>query len=334
MKMEKILSIIIPTYNMEDLLPRCLDSLIIKEKFDNLDIIIVNDGSEDKSSDIGHQYEMNFPNVIRVIDKPNGNYGSCINCGLKKAKGKYVKVLDSDDYFNKLEFSKFVELLLSLDADAVLTDYTVVQSDKRKLIRTMSDKTIGKIVQIDDMPIRFVQMHGITYKTKLLRDMDYKQTEGISYTDQEWIFFPFFFLKDIIYYPLNIYQYVLGREGQTMNADIVLKCYSHTLKSVLRMMDYYAHFDRLTLSENRIKYLSSRIIGRCFVLYKIFLIKQSNEDYDDVSCRLLDESLKKCDLYLYEKVGHMPIHRFLPYYFIERWRVNNKRVTNFLLRKL
>ena len=88
----KTLSIIIPAYNMELYLRKCLNSLIIDRNFDLLDIIIVNDGSKDGTLEIAKEYECKYPSVCRVIDKPNGNYGSCVNIGLKNAIGKYVKL--------------------------------------------------------------------------------------------------------------------------------------------------------------------------------------------------------------------------------------------------
>ena len=87
---------------MESLLPRCLDSLIINKNLEKLEVWVVNDGSKDRSSVIGHQYEERYPGVINVIDKPNGNYGSCINAALPKCTGKYVKILDSDDSFDTI----------------------------------------------------------------------------------------------------------------------------------------------------------------------------------------------------------------------------------------
>ena len=90
--MNKILTIIIPTYNMEKYLRRCLDSLIIDEEgMKQLEVLVINDGSKDSSSQIAHEYQDKYPDTFRVIDKENGNYGSCINRGLKEATGKYVK---------------------------------------------------------------------------------------------------------------------------------------------------------------------------------------------------------------------------------------------------
>ena len=86
--MEKILTIVIPTYNMQDYLRRCLESLIVPEKqMKQLEVLVINDGSKDNSSAIAHEYQDKYHDTFRVIDKGNGNYGSCVNRGLQEAKG-------------------------------------------------------------------------------------------------------------------------------------------------------------------------------------------------------------------------------------------------------
>ncbi len=90
----KLLSLIIPTYNMEALLPRCLDSLLVPETLERLEVMVVNDGSKDGSLAVANRYKERFPQTLTVIDKPNGNYGSTINVALPVAQGKYVKVVD------------------------------------------------------------------------------------------------------------------------------------------------------------------------------------------------------------------------------------------------
>ena len=116
MYMDKILTIIIPTYNMSEYLDTCLKSLIIESNL--LEFLIINDGSKDNSLDIAKKYEKKYPHIFRTIDKPNGNYGSCINRGLKEATGKYVKVLDADDKFNTDNLMNLVEIAQETNVDA------------------------------------------------------------------------------------------------------------------------------------------------------------------------------------------------------------------------
>ena len=110
--MEKLLTLIIPTYNMEKYLRTCLGSLIIGEWQELLEVLVINDGSKDSSSAIAHEYANKHPESFHVIDKENGNYGSCVNRGLKEATGKYVKVLDADDSFDTANFENYLCFLI------------------------------------------------------------------------------------------------------------------------------------------------------------------------------------------------------------------------------
>ncbi|MDE5929626.1 MAG: glycosyltransferase family 2 protein, partial [Muribaculaceae bacterium] len=131
--MEKQISIIIPTYNMEKYIGKCLDSLLTPE-FEQVEVLVVNDGSKDRSSEIAHGYADRYSGSIRVIDKPNGNYGSCINAALPLATGRYVKVLDADDTFDTEAFSELVRMLADIDDDVVVTPFTVVDTDGNILV--------------------------------------------------------------------------------------------------------------------------------------------------------------------------------------------------------
>ncbi len=105
----RLLSVIIPSYNTEIYLARCLDSLLYhSDILKQLDIIVVNDGSKDHTSEIAQEYQAKFPDTITVINKENGGHGSTINAGIKVAQGKYLKVLDSDDWVNINDFGNFV----------------------------------------------------------------------------------------------------------------------------------------------------------------------------------------------------------------------------------
>ena len=117
--MNKILTIVIPTYNMEKYLDKCLTSLVIEDRelMKQLEILVVIDGSKDRSSEIAHAYQVRYPQTFIVIDKENGNYGSCINRGLKEAAGKYIKVLDADDCYNSKSLQQHLELLRIVDVD-------------------------------------------------------------------------------------------------------------------------------------------------------------------------------------------------------------------------
>lgn len=260
--MTKILSIVIPTYNMAKLLPRCLDSLVCPELEETLEVLVVNDGSKDNSLEIAQEYESRYASIIRAIDKPNGNYGSTINKGIELATGKYFRICDSDDYYNNKELCMLIRKLKDCDADMVLTDYVV---DREGHSTRMSIKGImpDKQMYLDDLDISKIQnyaMHSLTIKTSLLKDYKIKLQTGISYTDIEYCYYPLKHAKDIYYLDKSVYRYQVGRDGQTVSLESQLRCMSHMVKIINRMLDDLSNHISESVDKNR-SFVASRIIN-------------------------------------------------------------------------
>ena len=160
---DKILSIIVPSYNMEAYLPKCLGSLIIddKELLQELDVIVVNDGSKDRTSELAHEFAANYPGVFRVIDKPNGHYGSCINAALPLVAGVFVKVLDADDWLDTEVLKSFLRTLLTSESsnekvDLFLTDFNYRYSETNTIQRFTINLPISKALNAETCNLRFI----------------------------------------------------------------------------------------------------------------------------------------------------------------------------------
>ena len=244
--MEKQISIIIPTYNMEKYIGKCLDSLMIPE-FDEVEVLVVNDGSKDRSSEIAHSYADRYLDSIRVIDKPNGNYGSCINAALPLATGRYVKVLDADDSFDTSAFSKFIKELRNCNEDAVLTTFRFINEDG-EVTRIVDTVFSAKGVETASCNFDEVentqfsiynQMHLLSYNRSIFERFDYHQTEGISYTDTEWAIIPLSFCKTARFININLYRYLFGRPGQTTTEEQMRKSISHFGKVAYDLAYYF-----------------------------------------------------------------------------------------------
>lgn len=140
----KLLSIIIPTYNMEALLEKDLQSLVLptRERRGQLDVIVVIDGGKDRSSAIAHSFADRYPETFRVLDKANGNYGSCINAALPLVRGKYVRVMDADDTYYTDNLPGYLDALESQDAELVLTPYDRVD-EKGQIVKRETLPLIG-----------------------------------------------------------------------------------------------------------------------------------------------------------------------------------------------
>lgn len=305
--MNKILTIVIPTYNMERYLERCLNSLIVSDDLmDRLEILVVNDGSKDRSSEIAHLYEEKYPQSFRVIDKENGNYGSCINRGLTEASGKYIKILDADDWFDTANLERLLSLMTETDADCVMTDMTQVDetgetvSTWRYSLPKNSACSLGELTMLPSNEL--IWMHCVAYKTENLRCINYHQTEGISYTDQEWIYLPMATCKSIYYYPIVVYKYLVGRDGQTMNPAVFKKNFWMEIKGTINMahqLSQYNHCDDVAYS-----YLRKRLLGRAMVCYGCYLEKYNMSTCHDEMVAL-DTMFKNKLPLLYDKLDDL-----------------------------
>lgn len=332
--MQKVLSIIIPTYNMEMYLPRCIDSLVKSELVvPYLEIIIVNDGSKDRSLEIAQSYQEKFPLSIIVINKENGNYGSCINAALKVATGKYIRVIDADDWVNSEEFALFVEKLKTTESDLILTDYSKVYANENKITTSfnLEDDHIYKVSEaLSLLELKDFQMHAVTYRIAILKG--YVQTEGISYTDQEWIFYPIQNVEKIIYLKQNVYQYFIGREGQTMDLKVVVKRVNQQINIVEKMIEWYSQnlLDINTNTEKK-KYFTDRLIMLLSGVYKIILLTAN--DNKTTLLNNLDNKLKNVHPQLYKKLDEAVIHHYFPYKFTKTYHQNGIR-PNLIIRIL
>jgi len=219
---DKLLTLAIPTYNMEEYLEKCIRSCVCRN-MEYLELIIVNDGSQDRSSEIGHLLEKEFPGIVRVIDKENGNYGTCVNSALAGAKGKYFKMLDPDDWADTKSLDVLLEHMKTVDVDMFYTVSEERRMGKELLCRmSVPDKVeVGKIYDarsFDGIALGAEYLycsHCLTYRTEILRQIGLTLQAGISYTDNEFVFYPLDHIRTVVFYDLPLYQYFVGRPGAT-----------------------------------------------------------------------------------------------------------------------
>lgn len=240
--MIKTLSIVIPTYNMEKYLDRCLSSLIVNaDHLSQLEIIVVNDGSKDKSSEIAHRYAENHPDTFIVVDKENGNYGSCVNKGLEIATGTYFRILDADDWFETASLGKLIDNLKTTSADAVFTRRLVHNGDTTtdshypSLFSPIKCISANELAKLEDKP--YMSMHCLTFRTDLLRTIGLKLQTGISYTDTEYCYYPLAKVKSLTFLDIVLYHYTADRPGQTMSHEKLVKSIGDMAKVLTKMLE-------------------------------------------------------------------------------------------------
>lgn len=320
-KMEKLLTLIIPTYNMEKLLNRCLSSLVVKDNslFQQVEILVVIDGAKDRSSEIAHGYQNRYPSVFRVIDKENGNYGSCINRGLKEATGKYIKVLDADDCFNTEAFTQYLIAIKNLDADLIITSGTNVTEQDEPMLKWKFDYEPNQMYPIE--ALKRVWIHEVTHKTALLREIGYVKTEGISYTDEEWVFYPMSTIKTFFTLNLNLYQYTVGREGQTMNPTV----WSRSMKNEIQVSKgFFAYFATHANLGRATSFYHSKMENRMQGFYYRALIECGL--YRNCELIAFDKWIKNNQPQWYQRTDSYCTEDG-KFHFIKQWRAHDYGIT-------
>ncbi len=243
---QKVLSIIVPTYNAEAFLDKCLSSFLVKDRecLGKVQVIVVNDGSPDQSARIAQEYVARYPDVYQLLSKENGGHGSGINAGVEAAEGKYFKVIDADDWADTGELEKLIAVLEKSTADAVVTNYktyhvqTKVCEEKK-----LADSVAGKTLSLDEMMRQWsdvewgMTFHGIAYRTDFYRTQNYKVLEGVFYEDQEYATVPMCAAKKIQFEPLYVYMYRIGDAAQSVAIGNQIRRLPQLEKVILRVLE-------------------------------------------------------------------------------------------------
>ena len=221
------MTIVIPVYKVEKYIRQCMDSVIVpQDQMDQLEVIVVNDGTPDNSADITKEYAEKYPDTIKVIDKENGGHGSAWNVGLRLATGQYIRFLDSDDWLSDL--SSFIDRLATLDVDMVFTHLIkYYDSDGIPEVVSLPLMEFDKVLDVDAIPYDVIKktpdiynFHRCTYSTRKLQEDQPIFCERVYYDDGILYLVPLIKGKSVCFLDLPLYNYRLSREGQTMDRSV------------------------------------------------------------------------------------------------------------------
>ena len=221
----KLLTIVVPVYKVEPYIDKCLSSLILEDSvlMDALEVIIVNDGTPDNSAEMSREYVKRYPRTFRQIDKENGGHGSAWNVGLKEATGNYLLFLDSDDWLMNLD--RLMQDLKACNADIVLSPYNIIFASENRIkeIRhSVAPRIVMPIVKsewgIADQGLNRVYFWGVVYKTWILKPLAPLFAEEVMYDDAILTWAPLVYGRTFVAFDYVVYNYLLGRPGQSMSA--------------------------------------------------------------------------------------------------------------------
>lgn len=267
--MEKVLSIIIPSYNAEKFLDVGIPSFLEESVLDALDIIIVNDGSTDATAEKAQVYCDRHPHSVRLISQVNKGHGGALNTGCAAAQGKYLRIVDADDWVQTPALAPFVQFLRTCESDVVLNHYRTVNISNGEILeRRLPGEALGKMLGLKDMMHnrtgfeRLFALHAITYRTDFYREKGIQLTEHVFYEDVEYATIPLCLAKTVSCVDQFLYEYRIGDVTQSVSDSSQLKRIGHVQKVLDRMVREYVRLaDQLDEGQNWLYCIKTRSLA-------------------------------------------------------------------------
>ena len=237
---QKILSVSIAAYNVEKYIRNTLMSCAVDPILDDIEVIVVNDGSTDQTKEIADEFVRSYPNTFKVIDKENEGYGSTVMLGIQNATGKFFKLLDGDDWFDKDGIYELVEVLKKTDADAVVSSRVVSDGKDYNYIAPPWADNDGNTIKRNDFD--YHKPFGIwelTVRTDLLKAMDWDMPLHCFYTDQIFVMKALTKIQTVRILAKPTYCYRRGIEEQSSSRSSRIKHISEFLLVYDILQDIY-----------------------------------------------------------------------------------------------
>ena len=296
----KLISFVVPCYNSSSYMHHALDTILeIKE---DIELIIVNDGSTDDTLKIAKEYQKKYPQVIKVIDKENGGHGSGVNAGLGIASGKYFKVVDSDDWVDASSLKKVVATLKKQDIDMLIVNYVYEKEGSPKemgYLNVFKENEIFTWQEVGHFKVsEYLLMHSVFYKTSLLKEIHLTLPEHTFYVDNIFVYYPLPFVKTMYYLNVPLYRYFIGRTDQSVNERVMIGRVDEQIKVTKMMIDF---FDPLTIEP---KSLQKYLIHYLDIMMTIstILLKIANTKEANLKSKELWNYLKEKNKSVYKKL--------------------------------
>lgn len=303
----KTLSFAVPCYNSAEYMDKCIDSLV--KCGDDVEVMIVDDGSSDDTLKIAKEWEERYPTIVKAIHKENGGHGSAVNTGLEHATGLYYKVVDSDDWLDEFAMQEVMDYLRSQrdvpdSTDMVVANYVYekVFEDKSSTMRYKHVFPVNQRFTWEESgtfaPSRYLLMHSVIYRTQLLRDIGLRLPEHTFYVDNIFVYEPLPYVKSIYYMDIDMYHYFIGREGQSVNEDTMMKRMDQQIRVTKTMIDA---IDVESVEPKKLRKYMENYIAMMMCICSVFL-RMKNTPEDDEQLKEIWAYLKKKRPELYKKV--------------------------------
>lgn len=304
----KLLTAAVPCYNSAAYMRKAIESILVGGE--DVEIIIVNDGSKDETAEIASEYEKSYPTIVKAVNQENGGHGSAVNAGLKNATGLYYKVVDSDDWLDEEALLKVLRVLKEMTSEGHYVDmfianyvYEKVHENKQKVINYTSALPQHKVFTWDEVGNfqqgKYMLMHSVIYRTELLRECKLELPKHTFYVDNIFVYQPLSYVTSMYYMNVDLYRYFIGRDDQSVTEANMIKRIDQQLRVNKIMID---SVDVMSIENKNLQRYLIKYLSIIMTVSSVYLIKEGSEESlqkrDDLWKYLEDK-----DSVLYKKVG-------------------------------
>lgn len=305
----KYISFAIPSYNSQDYMSHAIESILTGGE--DVEIIIVNDGSGDRTLEIAREYKKKYPGIIKVVDKENGGHGDAVNSGLSNATGKYFKVVDSDDWVDEEALQSILGFLKELERedkeiDMLVSNYVYEKAGaaRKKCIHYRNVLPQDKIFSWDEIGRfrldQYILMHSVIYRTSMLKLSQMTLPKHTFYVDNIYVYYPLPYVQKIYYLDVDFYRYFIGRDDQSVNEKNMIARADQQIYVTKTMIDMYEMGE---ISSKKLRLYMVNYLAIMMTVSSIILIRSKTEENIEKK-RELWRYLKKRDFKMYLKIRY------------------------------
>lgn len=280
----KLLTIAIPCFNSQDYMEKCIKSLLVGGE--DVEILIVDDGSKDATPEIANSYEKRYPSIVRAIHQENGGHGSAVNTGIQNATGLYYKVVDSDDWVDEKAFLTVLDQLRKLVAGNEMVDMFIANFvyDKdgarhKKVMRYTTMFPTDKVFGWSDVKMltkgHYLLMHSVIYRTGVLTKCGLELPKHTFYVDNIYVYHPLPYVKKMYYMDVDMYHYYIGRGDQSVNENVMISRIDQQIRVNKIMIEDY---DLWKLSNKRLRKYMFNYLEIITVISTVLLLRSGTEE--------------------------------------------------------
>ena len=304
----KLLTFAIPCYNSQDYMEKCIDSILVGGE--DVEILIIDDGSKDRTAEIADDYARRYPTIVKAIHQENGGHGEAVNAGIRNASGIYFKVVDSDDWVDEFAYLQILDKLRERvgsenNLDMLLANY-VYEKEGAKQKKVMRQTGFPRDEVFTWSDIRhfykghYILMHSVIYRTQLLRKCGLELPKHTFYVDNIYVYKPLPFVKTMYYMDVDFYRYYIGREDQSVNEKVMIGRIDQQIKVNKIMID---DVDLWSVKNPKCRKYMFNYLEIITVVSTVMLLRSGTQENLEKK-RELWKYIKEKDIRLFHRLRH------------------------------